>query len=85
MAHASGGPLLDIVCSGERGSSTDARDYATKLASVIEMDASSRRKIGENGACVRRERFSDSAFGRTFVSALAVLFNTLGRRRPRRC
>ena len=75
VAHASGGPLLDIVgTSGERGFvATDARDYATKLASVIEMDASSRRKIGERGRAYVAERFSDSAFGRTFVSALAVL------------
>ena len=75
VAHASGGPLLDIVGeTGERGFvATDARDYATKLASVIEMDASSRRKIGERGRAYVAERFSDSAFGRTFVSALAVL------------
>ena len=75
VAHASGGPLLDIVSeTGERGFvATDARDYATKLASVIEMDASSRRKIGEWGRAYVAERFSDSAFGRTFVSALAVL------------
>ena len=77
VAHASGGPLLDIVgSSGERGFvATDARDYATKLASVIEMDASQRRKIGERGRAYVAERFSDSAFGRTFVSALAVLLN----------
>ena len=77
VAHASGGPLLDIVGeTGERGFvATDARDYATKLASVIEMDASSRRKIGERGRAYVAERFSDSAFGRTFVSALAVLLN----------
>jgi alpha-1,2-mannosyltransferase len=77
VAHASGGPLLDIVgTSEERGFvATDAHDYATKLASVIEMDASSRRKIGERGRAYVAERFSDSAFGRTFVSALAVLLN----------
>ncbi len=77
VAHASGGPLLDIVGeTGERGFvATDAHDYATKLASVIEMDASSRRKIGERGRAYVAERFSDSAFGRTFVSALAVLLN----------
>ena len=77
VAHASGGPLLDIVGeTGERGFvATDARDYATKLASVIEMDASSRRKIGERGRAYVAERFSDSAFGRTFVSALSVLLN----------
>ena len=75
VAHASGGPLLDIVGeTGERGFvATDAHDYATKLASVIEMDASSRRKIGENARAFVAERFSDSAFGRTFVSALSVL------------
>ena len=77
VAHASGGPLLDIVgTSEERGFvATDAQDYATKLASVIEMDASSRRKIGERGRAYVAERFSDSAFGRTFVSALSVLLN----------
>ena len=77
VAHASGGPLLDIVgTSGERGFlATDARDYAAKLSSIIEMDASSRRKIGENARAFVAERFSDSAFGRTFVSALAVLLN----------
>ena len=77
VAHASGGPLLDIVgTSEERGFvATDARDYAAKLSSIIEMDASSRRKIGERGRAYVAERFSDSAFGRTFVSALAVLLN----------
>ena len=77
VAHASGGPLLDIVgTSGERGFvATDAHDYATKLASVIEMDASSRRRIGENARAFVAERFSDQAFGRTFVSALSVLLN----------
>ena len=75
VAHASGGPLLDIVGeSGDRGFvATDAHDYATKLASVIEMDASSRRKIGERGRAYVAERFSDSAFGRMFVSALSML------------
>jgi alpha-1,2-mannosyltransferase len=76
VAHASGGPLLDIVGeTGERGFvATDAHDYATKLASVIEMDASQRRKIGERARAFVAERFSDSAFGRTFVSALALFF-----------
>jgi len=75
VAHASGGPLLDIVGeTGERGFvATDARDYAAKLTTIIEMDASSRRKIGENARAFVAERFSDSAFGRTFVSALSML------------
>ena len=74
VAHASGGPLLDIVGeTGERGFvARDAEEYAAKLASLLSMDAARRRALGDRARAFVVDRFSDERFGRTFVAALVA-------------
>jgi alpha-1,2-mannosyltransferase len=75
VAHASGGPLLDIVGeTGERGFvARDAAEYAAKLASLLAMDAARRRALGDRARAFVVDRFSDERFGRTFVAALVAV------------
>lgn len=77
VAHASGGPAIDIIGSSKPGSTppgylaADAEDYADKLARIISGS--------ENVQAVRQEarksakRFSDEAFDTSFVKAFAKL------------
>jgi len=75
VAHASGGPLLDIVGESKtRGLlATDAESYAAALAKLLAL---SDEKLGEmrlTAAAHVRDRYADETFGKAFVAALAPL------------
>lgn len=79
VAHASGGPLLDIVGDqGDRGFVADtADDYARCLAILIN-DSRRRRAMAQVATGFVRDRFSDAAFSTAFVAALAPTFASCG-------
>ena len=73
LAHASGGPLLDIVgADGDRGLvATDAPDYAAKLAALVDGPRETRDAMAANARAFVADRFSDAAFSAAFVAGLA--------------
>ena len=77
VAHASGGPALDIV--GTDGASgllaATAEEYADALASLLVADgAAKRRATAAAGAGAGAARFSEDAFADGFCDAMRPLF-----------
>ena len=79
VAHSSGGPAMDIVCSGEdRGLlATTAEEYADAFSVLlVEKDAAERR--ARMAACAREfvsQRFSEDTFSKGFLSLLTPILD----------
>ncbi|KAJ8600429.1 hypothetical protein CTAYLR_001403 [Chrysophaeum taylorii] len=71
VAHASGGPLLDIVgADQDRGFVAEtAQEYAKAIAALVD-DHSMRNRMADNARAFVQHRFSDAAFETAFLAAL---------------
>mmetsp|Transcript_21244 Transcript_21244/g.32583 ORF Transcript_21244/g.32583 Transcript_21244/m.32583 type:complete len:450 (+) Transcript_21244:39-1388(+) len=71
VAHASGGPLLDIVGDKrDRGLLADSpQEYADALTLLL-SDATTRTNMAKAGQRFVKTRFSDAAFASAFVGAM---------------
>lgn len=71
LAHASGGPLLDIVGDGrDRGLvATDAADYAAKLQDLL-SHPKKRGAMARAAQAFVEDRFSDAAFSTAFAATI---------------
>uniref|UniRef100_A0A7S4EZ33 Glycosyl transferase family 1 domain-containing protein n=2 Tax=Chrysotila carterae TaxID=13221 RepID=A0A7S4EZ33_CHRCT len=71
IAHASGGPALDIIDAGRTGMlATTADEYSEALAALLYAPdaAVTRQRIARQARESVRERFSQEQFAATFVA-----------------